>query len=131
MEIDLIDKVILARDYRVEKWLAEGYTELVKRDAGLSAEERKRLGYETAFQLYGRREESFRQGLSRYGATRMFDVFKLDASVRDAFRLELADVRFDGDVLSELTAEGSGLGVPVVTCNCNCKKHSKKKKGFR
>jgi hypothetical protein len=66
MEIDPIDKVILARDYRVEKWLVEGYTELVKRDAGLSAEERKRLGYETAFQLYERREESFRRGLS-YG----------------------------------------------------------------
>jgi hypothetical protein len=37
----------------------------------------------------------------------MFDT--LDASIRDAFRLELADVRFDGDVLSELTAESSGL----------------------
>jgi len=120
MEIDPIDKVILARDYRLEKWLVEGYTELVKRDAGLSAEERKRLGYETAFQLYERREESFRRGLSYHGGTRVFDT--LDASVRDAFKLELADVRFDGDVLLELTAESSEL----VTGKKNKKKRGKK-----
>jgi hypothetical protein len=106
IQIDPIDKVILARDYSVEKWLVEGYTELVQRDAGLSAEERRMLGYEVAFQLYERREESFRRGLSRYGASRMFDT--LEASIRDAFQLELAAVKFDGDVLSEVTAEVTG-----------------------
>jgi hypothetical protein len=98
IEIDAVDKVMLAR---VERWLAEGYMQLVKRNGGISSEEAKKLGYETTFQLYERREDAFRRSLAHLGQAdfRIFD--DLEANIHKTFREELTDVRHDGDVTWE------------------------------
>jgi hypothetical protein len=101
--VEPVDKVILARAYRVERWLVEGCAELIKRPAGLSAEERERLGHETAFRLYERREASLRQSLSRRGRSASFDG--LEASIRDVFRSELEEVKFDEEVFPKVADE--------------------------
>jgi hypothetical protein len=114
IQIDPVDKVILARDYGVEGWLVEGYTELVKRDEGLSSEARRRLGYETALQLYVKREDTYKRGLEKTQRTsrnynypiamqpysnnttsREFD--DLETEIRSMFHEELAGIRYDGD----------------------------------
>lgn len=131
MVIGSVEKVALAREYRVEKWLVDGYTELIKRDTGLSSEEKERLGYETTIRIYEKREYTFRRGLEqpRYHsklcapdprtgwnscscathASRVFD--NLEAETRELFREELADVKYDGDVMKEAVV-GEGEGAP-------------------
>lgn len=104
LAIDSVDKVILARDYKVEKWLVDGYTELVRRDPGLSSKEWKRLSYETALQLYEKREDTFRRGLGQphydydsgcyFCGSRIFG--NLEADMRSLFQEELADVKYHG-----------------------------------
>jgi hypothetical protein len=84
---DPVDKVILARDYKVENL---GYYELVKRDAGMSPEDRRRLGYETACKLYVLRERIFK---SHVGKTWHVVLSGLEKDIRRIFLEELADVR--------------------------------------
>jgi len=57
-KMDAVDQVLLARSYDVGDWLLEGYTTLVKREANLSSKEAERLGYETAFRLCQKREDT-------------------------------------------------------------------------
>jgi hypothetical protein len=76
IRIDPVERVILARKYKVEKWVVDAYTQLVVQDNRLSLKEAEILGYDTAFQLYEMREESFRQSLSRYGSRPMVDELK-------------------------------------------------------
>jgi hypothetical protein len=87
-EIDPVEMVILARSYKVEKWMFSAYTQLVRRDAGLSAKEFRILGYDTAFQLCEKREESFRQSLSQYGGS-ISILDELEEKIVDMARREL------------------------------------------
>jgi len=88
--VDAVDKVMLARSYRVGAWLLEGYTSLVKRETNLSSEEAARLGYETAFRICQRREATqFNSHCSFIG---------LEADICRTFRTELADVGHSGEV---------------------------------
>jgi hypothetical protein len=88
INMDTVDKVILARTYSVGDWLYEGYTALVKREAGLSSEEAERLGYETAFRLCQRRENTFRK------THRSFEG--LGTEICRAFQAELIDAGHSG-----------------------------------
>jgi len=104
MPIHPADKVVLAREYDVERWLVDGYMELVKRDTGLSSEEKKKLGYESSLRVYEKREDTFRRGLqfqqSQYlsgytivNGSRVFD--NLEAEIRGLFWQELPHVWYD------------------------------------
>lgn len=59
-KIEPVDKVILATEYKVAKWLLEGYTELVLRSTTLSDQDEKRLGFKAASKLYRIREKRLR-----------------------------------------------------------------------
>jgi len=91
-----IDKVLLARTYKVEKWLVEGYAELVRRDGGISLEERQTLGHETTLKLYEMREDTFKRGL-KY-RKRIFN--DLEDDVHDRFKAEIIGIRCDGEAFS-------------------------------
>jgi hypothetical protein len=96
--MDTVDKVILARSYSVGDWLYEGYIALVKREAGLSSEEAKRLGYETAFRLCQKREDTFRlNDINRH--RRSFEG--LETEICRAFQAELIDAGHSGKTLLE------------------------------
>jgi hypothetical protein len=88
IEIDPVERVILGRDHKVEKWVVDSYTQLVRRDVGLSLKEAKILGYDTTFQLYEKREESFRQTLSQYGGIPIQD--ELEEKMLDMARRALS-----------------------------------------
>lgn len=55
--MDLLTRVILARQYKVPGWLFSGYEGLVKRKEGITEDEAERLGLSTAIRLYRIREE--------------------------------------------------------------------------
>ena len=92
LQVDAVDKVMLARSYRVGAWLLEGYTSLVKRETNSSSDEAARLGYETAFRVCQRREAT----CVRFNSRRSF--IGLEADICRTFRTELADVGHSGEV---------------------------------
>jgi len=98
-----IDKVVLARTYEVEKWLVEGYAELVRRDGGISSEERQTLGLETTLKLYEMREDTFKRGLK--SRKRIFN--DLEHEVYDRFKAEIIGVRCDGEAFSAAAVPAS------------------------
>jgi len=59
--MDLVTKVILAKQYEVREWLFAAYEGLVKRKESLSVAEAERLGLATAIRLYRIREECSRK----------------------------------------------------------------------
>jgi len=89
LKIDPVERVILARNYKVESWMVNAYTQLVMRDAGLSMKEARILGYDTAFQLCEKREESFRRSLSQCGSSIPI-LDKLEGKIVDMARRELS-----------------------------------------
>jgi hypothetical protein len=100
LDLDPVDKVMLARDYKVQNWLVEGYTTLVMRDAAPTLVETRKLGYETSFQLYEMREETFRRGMEQsyhhYGSnSRIFN--NLEPDIRRIFYEELVDIKYEED----------------------------------
>ncbi|KZP26170.1 hypothetical protein FIBSPDRAFT_732744 [Athelia psychrophila] len=113
MKVEHADKVTIARAYRVERWLIEGYTALIKQDTPFTASQKAILGAETIIQLYERREETFRlgaqrlraqlgQSYSQYGSgysqppVRVFD--NLDSDLRQMFQTEFRDAQCEEDV---------------------------------
>ncbi|KIM82558.1 hypothetical protein PILCRDRAFT_820414 [Piloderma croceum F 1598] len=92
INMDTLDKVVLARSYSVGDWLYEGYTALVKREASLSFEEAERLGYEIAFRLCQRREAAFRK--AGFNLHRSFQG--LGTEICATFRAELIDAGHSG-----------------------------------
>ncbi|KIM82521.1 hypothetical protein PILCRDRAFT_820381 [Piloderma croceum F 1598] len=53
-----VTRIILARQYRIQKWLFAGYEELAKRTEPISISEAEQLGLETAILIFQIREES-------------------------------------------------------------------------
>lgn len=64
-KLEPAEKVTIARLYRVERWLIEGYTALIKQDTSFTAVQKSILGADTVIRLYERREETFRLGAQR------------------------------------------------------------------
>jgi len=100
LNINPLEKVMLARTYKVESFLVGGYKELIKRKEGPSLEEAKTLGYEAAIQLYEKREHHRQEGIPRSrqhqgnvsGAADSEKMFKeeLDNIKRDSRAIEEA-----------------------------------------
>jgi len=125
MPIHPADKVVLAREYDVERWLVDGYMELVKRDTGLSSEEKKKLGYESSLRVYEKREDTFRRGLqfqqSQYlsgysivNGSRVFD--NLEAEIRGVFGRSyhmFGTMKFQMHHPLDKKSRGSSVCVPV------------------
>jgi hypothetical protein len=101
-KMDAVDQVLLARSYGVRDWLLEGYTTLVKREANLSSKEAERLGYETAFRLCQKREDTFKKyqqslfGRHEFNTHREFGALR--AEICNTFRKELIDAGHSGEV---------------------------------
>jgi hypothetical protein len=60
-----VDRVELAKEYRVRDWLLRGYRELVERDREISAEEETRLGRSTTSKLFRVRDRYLRKNGGR------------------------------------------------------------------
>ncbi|KAF8216988.1 hypothetical protein K438DRAFT_1704114 [Mycena galopus ATCC 62051] len=87
-EIGSVERILLARQYDVAAWLRMGYTDLARRDEGISLEDAAKIGWETTVRLYQTREAAIKSyshnPRGAYGATH---------SYRDnASRFQYADV---------------------------------------
>jgi hypothetical protein len=101
LNINPVDKVMLARDYRVESLLKQGYKELVKRKEGPSLEEAKVLGYEAAIHLYKKRERHHRESAPASIQMRQRANISLDTDIEKTFKEELDDIKRDSKAIEE------------------------------
>lgn len=86
MTLDPVERVVLARVYKVPEWLQTGYRELAVRMGMMSDEEAQKIGYRTAIQVWHVREEYWRHARSGYG-------FAVDSQVEGVFAEELKEIR--------------------------------------
>ena len=88
-----IQKISKGMEYRVQKWLLDGYGELIRREKKLLETEAKELGFETAWRIAQVREETIRSGY--YDHHR--DFSNLEAQIRTAFGDQLKDAEYSMD----------------------------------
>ena len=84
-QANLITKVVLARQYKIPKWLFAGYSGLVKRVEPISVAEAKKLGLDTAIRIFHIREAR----LSRQPVFRGISDTEFEKDIRRAFAKEL------------------------------------------
>ncbi|KAF9457589.1 hypothetical protein BDZ94DRAFT_1314051 [Collybia nuda] len=122
MELDPIEKTMLAKEFKIPQWLQSAYQELATRQAMLTDEEARKIGYPTAIRVWHVREEYWRRSKSGYG----FDVGNLEG----VFAEELKEARAVEDCLfnvpkyhfvkssdnfmKEYDLEGTGGQVPLT-----------------
>ncbi|KAJ7509740.1 hypothetical protein B0H11DRAFT_1659872, partial [Mycena galericulata] len=53
---DSVERILLARKYEVSAWLRIGYTDLARREEGISLVDAEKIGWKTTVQLYHSRE---------------------------------------------------------------------------
>ena len=55
-----VDMILLAKKYRISRWLIKGYETLTRRPEHITADERERLGLDTFLRLVDVREQSWK-----------------------------------------------------------------------
>ena len=111
--ISSVEKVMLARKYKVESLLLQGYKELIERKEGPSVEEAKVLGYETAIRLYEKRERHWGPGvcLNRHSAGKGMANAHLVPGIEETFKEELDSIKHDSWVIEEASRpDNYGIG---------------------
>jgi hypothetical protein len=112
--INPVEKVILARNYKVESLLVQGYKELIKRKEGPSVEEAKVLGYETAIRLYEKRENHWGpESVSRSTQRRQEHVanVRLVPDIEKIFKEELDSIKRDSREIEKASRpDNYGIG---------------------
>ena len=100
LNIDPVQKVMLARIYKVESLLVDGYKDLARRKEGPSLEEAKALGYEAAIRLYEQRERHWsRESMPR--SMQHHARFNLATAINNTFKEELDNIKRDSRVIEE------------------------------
>ncbi|KAJ7210475.1 hypothetical protein GGX14DRAFT_450839 [Mycena pura] len=61
-----VERILLARAYHVSPWLRTGYTELARREEGISLEDAEKIGWKTTVQLYQVRETAIKNYTTPY-----------------------------------------------------------------
>ncbi|KAJ7210480.1 hypothetical protein GGX14DRAFT_363351, partial [Mycena pura] len=85
-----VERILLARAYHVSPWLRTGYTELARREEGISEEDAEKIGWKTTVQLYQVRETAIKNYTTpsrpQYGQSRFQNV-DVETTFREEFRL--------------------------------------------
>ena len=126
-----IQKISKGIEYHVQRWLLDGYGELIRREGRLSEAEARELGFETAWRIGKVREETtVKSGYNcghhhdyddyDYGHHRDYDYGhhrnfgNLEAQIRTAFGDQLKDAEYMGnDSIPEIEEKGSWPGSPL------------------
>jgi hypothetical protein len=92
LDLEDVERIQLAQQYDIADWLRMGYIHLVKRNRGMSQDEARKIGWETAFHLCQAREHAWASRTTwYYGLT---DT-AIDEMFADEFRLaELASAAY-------------------------------------
>jgi hypothetical protein len=80
-------------EWRVDSWLLQGYIQLVEAATGISAEDEKRLGWQTTSKLFRIRDE-YLQKQRAYASTSPSDFAM--RKIKEVFAEELKDAVWDG-----------------------------------
>ena len=101
-----IQKISKGIEYHVQRWLLDGYGELIRREGRLSEAEARELGFETAWRIGQVREETTVKSGYNYGHHR--DFGNLEAQIRTTFGDQLKDAEYMGnDSIPEIEVKGS------------------------
>ncbi|KAJ7180997.1 hypothetical protein C8R46DRAFT_885842 [Mycena filopes] len=65
-DIGSVELILLARQYDVATWLRRGYTDLARREEGISLEDAAKIGWETTVRLYQTREAAIKSWTQSY-----------------------------------------------------------------
>ncbi|KAF8066541.1 hypothetical protein FPV67DRAFT_1195147 [Lyophyllum atratum] len=87
-----VDKVVLAKEYKVPDWLLAGYHELVKRSAPIAPAEAVRLGLETTVLLFHVREDICSSEFAYYSGYKRREDQNFMEQVKKVFKKELKEV---------------------------------------
>ncbi len=91
--IDAIERVILAREYSVEKWLRSGYMALATRYPVVSTEDAQLIGWKPALLLEHVREEAYASmGGGRMGRASLSE-YQVQSGVESKFSAEFQEIR--------------------------------------
>ena len=90
-----IQKISKGIEYHVQRWLLDGYGELIRREEKLLEAEAKELGFETAWKIGQVREETTVKSGYNYGHHR--DFGNLEAQIRTTFGDQLKDAEYMGN----------------------------------
>lgn len=91
-----LDRILLAKEYKVPRWLFEAYFALVERNEPITQKEVDALGFDVVYRLLQIREESWRNSKgTRSGSVRR-SFGGLDQRVVHDFYKELRDVEYSG-----------------------------------
>ncbi|RDB16607.1 hypothetical protein Hypma_002794 [Hypsizygus marmoreus] len=92
LDMDPIEKVTLAKEYKVPKWLLTGYHDIVKRTAPITPDEATRLGLGTTVYLFHIREEILGSEMAYYNGYKRREDQNFIELVRKVFKNELKEV---------------------------------------
>ncbi|KAK0195926.1 hypothetical protein F5146DRAFT_923178, partial [Armillaria mellea] len=88
--IDAVERVILAREYSVEKWLRSGYMALATRYPVVSTSDARQIGWESALLLEHVREEA--HAAHRVGRGSLSE-YHVQSGVESKFSVEFQGIR--------------------------------------
>ncbi|KAJ7157511.1 hypothetical protein C8R43DRAFT_400925 [Mycena crocata] len=94
MGLSSVLRILLARQYDVANWLRTGYTELARREEGISLEDAAKIGWEATVRLYHTRETAIKNwsSSSTYRANQYqgnqsrFQLADVEGTFREEFR---------------------------------------------
>lgn len=89
-----LERIALAVEHNVPRWLLDGYAALVQQDQPLTRREVDALGHETVYQLLQLREQSYRER-GRY-SDRNFEGVE-HGIVRELYE-RFTDIGYDGSI---------------------------------
>ncbi|KAJ7631360.1 hypothetical protein DFH06DRAFT_1005297 [Mycena polygramma] len=107
-DIGSVERILLARQYDVASWLRMGYTDLARREEGISLEDAEKIGWQTTVRLYQTREaaiKSYSQSYPNrhYANQSRFQHADVEGTFQEDFRLaELASSEFKNLFLTRL-----------------------------
>jgi hypothetical protein len=68
-ELTLTDKIVYGKEFKIQSWVEEGCSELVKRNRTIDKQEALTIGYDFTFVLFGIRERHLRGVLASNAVT--------------------------------------------------------------
>ncbi|KAJ7289177.1 hypothetical protein C8J57DRAFT_1164982 [Mycena rebaudengoi] len=99
MSLGSVERILLSRQYDVAPWLRSGYTELARREEGISLGDAEKIGWKTTVQLYQTREvaiKSYQTGYrGHHVSSSRFEHADVEGTFREEFRqAELASAAY-------------------------------------
>ncbi|KAG9221320.1 hypothetical protein CCMSSC00406_0009431 [Pleurotus cornucopiae] len=109
-ELSIMERLSYGRLLKVEKWVAQGYTELVDRREMMTEAEVGQIGWNAMLKICKLREEfySLKQSASGPQASTVHSPVTSASAVRQAFAVELEEIRAVAHALMVPVAGNSG-----------------------